>query len=136
MTLLTLIADIVQWTPEWVLDRGKAWIDTVGGLLETAIAKIGVIAMALIALISNIRTRALQERMNEKLDKQKADVEAMKDRQDRQAKRIDNVALAATVTADNPVKAEIINTEDNPVPVQAEPEPMQPPKTTGIIPPV
>lgn len=82
MILLTLFLGLA---PDSFAIYGKAWIEAIFAVLDILIAKIGVEALAALAVWQNIKTRALKERLEE----QNA-------RLDRQGKRLDAVALATT----------------------------------------
>lgn len=64
--------------PEMFADRSSAWIEALGVVSEKAIAKLGVIVLAALALRKTILSNA-----------------EIKDRLDRQADRINDVAIAA-----------------------------------------
>ncbi len=71
--------------PDAFLITGKAWVEATFGILDVLIAKLGVEALAVIAVWQNVRgkihiTAAIKEN---------------KERLDRQGARIDAVALAA-----------------------------------------
>jgi Cu/Ag efflux pump CusA len=72
--------------PEMFQDRGVAWVRAFSEVVKAAIAELGVIVAAALLLIQNIRnSRTIEET--------KAHIEQ---RLDNQAKRINDVAIAAT----------------------------------------
>lgn len=79
--------------------NGKDWIEAVASVVDILIAKVGVLALAAIAMYQNIRS--------------KADIH---DRLDRQSERIDKAMLAAQSPI--PAAVEVVNTEANPVKVE------------------
>lgn len=72
--------------PEMFADRSSAWIEALGVVCEKAIAKLGVIVLAALALRKTILSNA-----------------EIKDRLDRQADRINDVAIAAAPSSSPPV---------------------------------
>lgn len=69
--------ELLGMGPEMFSDRASAWCEAIGKVLELAIAKLGIIALAILAVWKNIITNA-----------------EIKGRLDRQAQRIDQVAIA------------------------------------------
>lgn len=67
--------------PEMFQDRGSAWVEAIGTVAEKAIVKLGVIAVAILLAIQNVKQRT-----------------TIKDRLDRQREDINHVAAAAGVT--------------------------------------
>jgi hypothetical protein len=76
---------IFALTAESFGDQGRAWVEAVSGIFDVAIAKIGVLGLAAIAVYQNLRTKVA--------------IKEVKARQDRQAERIHEVALAVPATA-------------------------------------
>lgn len=80
--------------PEMFQDRSVAWIKAFGEVCEQAISKLGIIALAILAVWKNIITNA-----------------EIKGRLDRQGERIDKVAISVPsstpshVVVDNPPSA-------------------------------
>ena len=76
--------------PEMFSDRGVAWVKSLSSVIKELITELGVLGLALIAVIQNLRAKA-----------------EIKDRLDRQGERIDRVALAtapgATTTPEGDV---------------------------------
>lgn len=74
--------------PDQFMINGKAWIEATFGILDMLIAKVGVEALAVIAVWQNVRGKIhLKERL-----------EQQSERLDRQGARIDQVALAVPAT--------------------------------------
>lgn len=91
--------------PEMLADRGKAWVEAIAVVLETLIAKIGVLILAALAVRKTILSNA-----------------EVKERLDRQGERLDQVALAvppamtSTVKIEQPANEPIPVTETTPQP--------------------
>jgi hypothetical protein len=66
-------------------ENGRAWVEAVSSVLDVTIAKVGVLGLAVIAVIQNLQARAA--------------IRENKERLDRQGERIDQVALAVPVAA-------------------------------------
>lgn len=90
-------------TPEEFATNGKAWIEAVTTVLNLFIASFGIIALAVIGVIANIRKTARDQQLGELMA-----------RVERQSKRIDAVALSVPATTE-PQQVEIVNQ-----PVQVE----------------
>lgn len=84
--------------PEMFADRGKAWVEALAIVLETMIAKIGVLILAALAVRKTILSN------NE-----------FKQRLDRQGKRLDQVALAVPPAVTSTVRIEQPAAEPIPV---------------------
>lgn len=95
--------------PELFADRAKAWVEAFAVVFDILIAKIGVLGLAIIAVWQNLRKSAIPQEVKERLD--------------RQADRIDKVALSVPTiplaqhgnSATIPVTVE--NASNDPIPV-------------------
>ncbi len=70
--------------PDAFLIAGKAWIEATFGVLDMLVAKVGIEALAIIAVWQNVRGKIHL----------RAAIAENKERLDRQGERIDQVALA------------------------------------------
>lgn len=78
---------LLALAPDDFLITGKAWVEAVASVLEVLIAKLGILALAWLGLRQNVHNRL------------KAEIEEQSKRLDRQAVRINDVALAAQPAA-------------------------------------
>jgi len=76
---------ILAVTPEQFGVDAKAWIEVGSALLYLLIEKVGILIIAAFGLIKTFRTQDVELRQ---------DLQAVKERQDRQGDRLDQVALA------------------------------------------
>jgi hypothetical protein len=76
---------VLAVTPEQFAVETKAWIEAGATVLDLLIVKIGILAIAFYGLLKVFRTQDAAL---------KSEIQAMKERQDRQGNRIDQVALA------------------------------------------
>lgn len=76
--------EIFGMGPELWGDRAKAWVLALWEVADTVVAKAGVLSLAILAVIQNLKS--------------KASIKEVKERQDRQGERLDKVALAVPST--------------------------------------
>lgn len=89
MNLLTLISDAAPtWTPEWVSDRGVAWVKALFDIAKVMIDDFGILGLAVLAIMQNLRSKT-----------QELKLQAMQERLDRQGSKIENNAQAITAVA-------------------------------------
>lgn len=90
--------------PELFADRAKAWVEALAVVLDILIAKIGVLGLAIIAVWQNLRKSAIPQEVKERLDRQA-------DRIDKVALSVPTIPLVAPIsTVDNNIKEDILAT--------------------------
>lgn len=92
--------------PEMVSNRGLAWVKAISEILTALISTIGVLGLAALAVVQNLRKQAINPEVAARLDRQGA--------------RIDQVALAIPTDLAQTVK--IAQPSDEPIPVTTEPQ--------------
>lgn len=78
--------------PEMFQDRGVAWVRAFAEVVKAAIAELGVILAAVLLLLQNVKTRQTLKETKEHIDQ----------RLDNQARRINDVAIAAAPATAQP----------------------------------
>lgn len=74
-TLASAPLEILGIGPEMFADRGKAWVEALAVVLETLIAKIGVLVLAALAVRKTILSNRENREVKERLDRQGARID-------------------------------------------------------------
>lgn len=77
-----------NWTPEWVSDRGIAWVKSIFDVTKQVIDDFGILGLALMTVFQTLKGKARD-----------VEISLLKDRLDRQSQRIQANAEAVTAVA-------------------------------------